>query len=85
MEAWVALGFGTKDRTTASRLREIKIAHACRQLGLGEKLAQKNDSENMPKQASIGKISRNSIELIVIRQPYKIRNSVFESDREVLA
>ncbi len=62
----------------------MKIAHACSQLGLGERLAQKNDSENMLKQASIGKISRNSTELIVIRQPYKIRNFVFELDLEAL-
>ncbi len=62
----------------------MKIAHACSQLGLGERLAQKNDSENMPKQANIGKISRNSTELIVIRQPYETRNFAFEPDRKVL-
>ena len=62
----------------------MKIAHACSQLGLGERLAQKNDSENMPKQASIGKVSRNSTELIVIRQPYETQNFAFEPDRKML-
>lgn len=73
-DAWVSPGLGTRDRRPANRQRGANTANACRQLGLRELMARKNNRENMPKQANVRKDGRNSTELIVFSQPSEILN-----------